>query len=101
VASLRVGDKVRQKIVRYEEQRIVSGIQDTYGALFGELGYDRVIANPKRNVSAGFSQDNKPNQPQVLFAPMVTEEGLPLDYEVFAGNILDKVKKLDTAFPLD
>jgi hypothetical protein len=23
-----------------------------YGALFGELGYDRVIANPKRNVSA-------------------------------------------------
>ncbi|GFP25045.1 hypothetical protein HKBW3S25_00495 [Candidatus Hakubella thermalkaliphila] len=244
VASLRVGDKVRQKIVRYigvaqndeeleelkllaesikiqmeagsqqllmspeklarinleakaekyasedyqvdlrnlvEEQRIVSGIHDAYGALFSELGYDRVISNPKRNVSAaslfkdlvlarianpaskmasrdmleedfgislpldkiyrmmdkldhkaiqrlkeityqntlnllggkisvifydvttlyfesfdsdelkkcGFSKDSKHNQPQVLLALMVTAEGLPLDYEVFPGNIYE------------
>lgn len=244
VASVRVGDKVRQKIVRYigvakddqeleelkllaesvkiqmeagsqqllmspeklarinleakekkysdddyrvdlrdlvEEQRIVSGIPDTYGKLFSELGYDRVISNPKRNVSAasifkdlvlarianpaskmasrdmleedfgislpldkiyrmmdklddkaiprlkdityqntlnllggkisvifydattlyfesfepdelkkcGFSKDSKHNQPQVLLALMVTSEGLPLDYEVFPGNIYE------------
>ncbi|GFP33202.1 hypothetical protein HKBW3S42_01525, partial [Candidatus Hakubella thermalkaliphila] len=31
---------------------IVSGIHDAYGALFTELGYDTVISNPKRNVSA-------------------------------------------------
>jgi transposase len=34
----------------------------------------------------GFSKDHKYNQPQVLLALMVTSEGLPVDYEVFAGN---------------
>lgn len=115
VASYRVGDKVRQKIVRYvgiahdddeleklkllaqsikikleagaqemlmppeelarinlkakeakytdddykvnikdleEEARVVSGIHDIYERLFYELGYERVISNPKRNKSA-------------------------------------------------
>ena len=31
-----------------EEQRVVSGIHDIYGALFDELGYAKVIKNPKR-----------------------------------------------------
>ena len=35
-----------------EEARTVSGIHDAYGSLFDELSYDRVIANPARNVSA-------------------------------------------------
>src|SRR5665647_541138 len=37
----------------------------------------------KRN---GFSKDHKHNQPQVLLALMVTSDGLPIDYEVFAGD---------------
>jgi transposase len=37
----------------------------------------------KRN---GFSKDHKHNQPQVLLALMVTADGLPIDYEVFAGD---------------
>ena len=34
----------------------------------------------------GFSKDHKHNQPQVLLALMVTTDGLPVDYEIFAGN---------------
>jgi transposase len=34
----------------------------------------------------GFSKDHKHNQPQVLLALMVTSDGLPVDYEVFAGD---------------
>ena len=34
----------------------------------------------------GYSKDNKFNQPQVLLALMVTKEGLPVDYQVFAGD---------------
>jgi len=34
----------------------------------------------------GYSKDNKFNQPQVLLALMVTKEGLPIDYQVFAGD---------------
>ncbi len=32
-----------------EEQRVVSGIHDVYGALFDEIGYERIIKNPKRH----------------------------------------------------
>lgn len=35
-----------------EEDRIVSGIHDTYGKLFDELGYDKIIKNPARNVNS-------------------------------------------------
>lgn len=40
----------------------------------------------KRN---GFSKDHKHNQPQVLLALMVTTDGLPVDYEVFAGDTFE------------
>lgn len=34
----------------------------------------------------GFSKDHKFGQPQVLFALMVTEKGLPIGYEAFPGS---------------
>jgi len=37
----------------------------------------------------GFSKDNKSQQPQILVALMVTKEGFPITYEVFAGNIFE------------
>jgi transposase len=35
-----------------EEDRVIKGIHDIYGKLYSELGFDKVIANPTRNVSA-------------------------------------------------
>ncbi|NQT66196.1 MAG: IS1634 family transposase [Actinobacteria bacterium] len=40
----------------------------------------------KRN---GFSKDHKHNQPQVLLVLMVTTDGLPVDYEIFPGDIFE------------
>lgn len=37
----------------------------------------------------GFSKDSKFQQPQILVALMVTKEGLPIAYEVFAGNTFE------------
>ncbi len=37
----------------------------------------------------GFSKDNKSRQPQILVALMVTKEGFPIAYEVFAGNTFE------------
>lgn len=37
----------------------------------------------------GFSKDNKSSQPQILVALMVTPEGFPVGYEVFAGNTFE------------
>lgn len=37
----------------------------------------------------GYSKDLKFNQPQVVLALMVTEQGLPIGYEVFPGNTFE------------
>ncbi|MCC9042365.1 MAG: IS1634 family transposase [Flavobacterium sp.] len=37
----------------------------------------------------GFSKDNKSQQPQILVALMVTKDGLPISYDVFAGNTFE------------
>jgi hypothetical protein len=37
----------------------------------------------------GFSKDNKSQQPQILVALMVTQEGFPIAYEVFAGDTFE------------
>ena len=37
----------------------------------------------------GFSKDGKSNQPQVLFTLMVTTDGLPIDYQIFPGDIYE------------
>jgi transposase len=37
----------------------------------------------------GFSKDNKPQQPQIVVGLIVTRQGFPLGYEVFAGNTFE------------
>jgi transposase len=37
----------------------------------------------------GFSKDNKSQQPQIVVALMVTPEGFPVGYEVYAGNTFE------------
>ena len=37
----------------------------------------------------GFSKDNKPQQPQIVVGLIVTREGFPLGFEVFAGNTFE------------
>ena len=37
----------------------------------------------------GFSKDNKAQQPQIAIGLMVTPEGFPVSYEVFAGNTFE------------
>lgn len=37
----------------------------------------------------GFSKDNKSQQPQILIALMVSKEGFPIAFEIFAGNTFE------------
>ena len=37
----------------------------------------------------GFSKDNKANQPQIVIGLIVTKDGFPVSYEVFAGNTFE------------
>jgi transposase len=69
------------------------------GELF-ELDYDLLLYDvtstyfeglSARNAQArrGYSRDHRPDCQQVCLALVVTREGLPLGYEVFAGNRVD------------
>jgi transposase len=74
-------------------------LQEQWGAWFG-TGYDFLLydvtstyfegeakENPK--AARGYSRDNRPDCKQVCIGLVVTREGLPVGYEVFAGNRTD------------
>jgi len=71
-------------------------LQRRLGALF-DVSYDLLLydvtstyfegdaeANPL--AQRGYSRDSRPDRPQVCIGLVVTRDGLPLGYEVFAGN---------------
>jgi len=35
-----------------EEDRVIKGIHDVYGKMYDELGFDRILANPARNIAS-------------------------------------------------
>jgi transposase len=78
----------RLKKITYENtlgllgQKINVIFYDATTIYFESFDEDELKAN-------GFSKDCKHNQPQVLLALMVTTDGLPVDYEVFAGNTFE------------
>jgi transposase len=81
------------------KQAIERHLRDRLGELFG-LQYDLLLYDvtstyfeglAERNTLAarGYSRDHRPDCKQVCIALVVTREGMPLGYEVFAGNRSD------------
>lgn len=79
-----------------QKEAIEKHLKDRLGALF-DLEYDLLLyditstyfegqcaANPL--AKRGYSRDSRPDCPQVCIGLVVTREGIPLGYEVFAGN---------------
>jgi len=78
------------------KEMIEKHLKDRLGALF-DLEYDLLLyditstyfegeckANPMAR--RGYSRDSRPDCPQVCIGLVVTDDGIPLGYEVFAGN---------------
>lgn len=78
------------------EQHLAARWQDLFGASFDVLLYDltstyfegQAEAVPKAR--RGYSRDHRPDCKQLLIALIVSAEGLPLTYEIFPGNRLDR-----------
>jgi transposase len=74
------------------EKHLKERLGDLFEVDFDFLLYDvtstyfegEAKANPL--AKRGYSRDSRPDRPQVCIALVVTPEGLPLGYEVFAGN---------------
>ena len=90
----RMMDKIDDKVVEKIQKQAYESTKSILNKKINVLFYDCTTLyfesftpdNLKKN---GFSKDGKFNQPQVLLALLVTEEGLPIGYEVFPGNTFE------------
>lgn len=78
------------------EAHLAGRWKDLFGASFDLLLYDLTSSYFEGGVPAvrkarrGYSRDQRPDCKQLVIGLIVTPEGFPLGYEVFAGNRLDR-----------
>jgi transposase len=99
----RVAEKDRlyralDRIVEHKEaleEHLSQRWKDLFGATFDVLLYDLTStyfegeAEEVDKAQRGYSRDHRPDCKQIVIALVVTPEGFPLSYEVFAGNRAD------------
>ena len=77
------------------EQHLAAKWKDLFGARYDVLLYDLTSTYFEGSMAAvpkaqrGYSRDHRPDCKQLVIALIVTPEGFPLTYEVFAGNRRD------------
>ena len=77
------------------EEHLAERWKDLFGASFDVLLYDLTStyfegeAEEVDKAQRGYSRDHRPDCKQIIIALVVTPEGFPLSYEVFAGNRAD------------
>lgn len=76
------------------EEKIVKVAKSEFGFDFSFVLYDVTTLYFETFLSdelrkPGFSKDNKSQQPQIVIGLMVTPQGFPVSYEVFAGNTFE------------
>jgi transposase len=96
------------------KQKLEKHLKERFGELF-DIHYDLLLyditstyfegqANQNSQAQRGYSRDQRPDCKQVLIALVVTREGLPLGYEILAGNrhdsttVQDIVNKIETQY---
>jgi transposase len=111
-----VSKKRTASLLAEKEEEIKEKIGQTTLSLFGgkvdvlffdvtTLYFESVIANQIRDF--GFSKDCKFKEVQIVLALVTTAEGLPINYELFAGNIYEghtlikMIESLKTKFEVD
>ncbi len=76
------------------EEKIVAIAKNEFGFDFSFVLYDVTTLYFETFKSdalrkPGFSKDNKSQQPQIVIGLMVTPQGFPVSYEIFAGNTFE------------
>lgn len=78
------------------EKKLIAFAKDHLNCDFTIVFYDvttlyfETFKEDKENFrKTGFSKDNKPSQPQIVIGLIVTDEGFPVSYEIFAGSTFE------------
>lgn len=93
--------RCHDRLLHYKEElfsHLINRWRDMFNASFDVLLYDLTSTYFEINAADvpegdkrrhGYSRDKRPDCPQVVIALVVTPDGLPLAYEVLAGNTAD------------
>lgn len=96
----RIQDRAYQMTTKLTEGKVKVVLYDCTTLYFESFQPDELKQN-------GFSKDGKHNQPQVLLALMVNENGLPIGYEIFPGatfeghTLIPALEKLKEKYKLE
>lgn len=90
----RMMDQLDDQVINKMQKLVCEHTQTLLGQPVSILFFDCTTLyfesfEPDELKQNGFSKDCKFNQPQVLLALMVTQEGLPVGYEVFPGSTFE------------
>lgn len=86
--------KYDQKTKDHLEKEIVEVAKKEFGFDFSFVLYDVTTLyfesfKDDQFKRAGFSKDNKSNQPQIVIGLIVSKEGFPINYQIFRGNTFE------------
>jgi transposase len=81
----------KSKLEKYLKERLGELFHPEYDLLFYDITSTYFEGESRSNIQAqhGYSRDHRPDCRQVCIALVVSRWGLPLGYEVFAGNRFD------------
>ena len=87
----RMMDSVDEKVIEKAKKKACEAANNLLGCSVQLLFYDCTTLyfesfTEDELKKLGYSKDMKFNQPQVVLGLLATEEGLPVDYEVYPGN---------------
>ena len=87
----RTMDKINDKIIEEIQQKITKYNSDLLQGRINILFYDATTIyfesfSDDELRQLGYSKDLKFNQPQIIFTMLLSEQGLPLGYQIFPGN---------------
>jgi len=87
----RMMDSIDEKVVEKAKKKAFAAADNLLGCSVQLLFYDCTTLYFESFTEddlkkLGYSKDMKFNQPQVVLGLLATEEGLPVDYEVYPGN---------------
>jgi len=86
-------DTVEKKMVSFAKKQFAFDFSivfyDVTTLYFETFSDDKDTENEKGLRKKGFSKDDKAKQPQIVIAVVVTNEGFPVFYDVFEGNVFE------------
>lgn len=98
----------KEELIQYLNRQIAKHYQRTVNvALYDVTTYYFESQEADTLRSFGFSKDNKVNQVQVVMGLLIDDQGIPIDYELFAGNqnefatMIPILKKLKSLYKID